>query len=630
MRTYPLLLALAACSDFNLQGKADKAGVDPDDEETGFDPDTEDLGSCEADEFPAEDVALGDTCHYEIGGFEPVVAWEAGTASCSVPAVGDIDSDGMPDIVVVDGYVLDSKAELTAYRGDGTPLWATTGASLAYGSGATLADLDEDGQAEILVVRMYEDNLFGNGDYSVVKYDSDGNELAETGHYTDGELDHATGIIVADMEHDGDAEIIAGRVILNEDLSERGVGREGRGCDNYVGLGSLYGEGSTPAISDMDLDGTEEVVVGNAFYGPDGHAPMTIIGGDDGATAVANLDGDSEAEFVRSTYSALVAHDTDGTELWRYELPGGGGETKGIMSVPSIADIDGDGLPEIIAARANNLWAVNGEDGSILWKAKVHDVTGASGASTFDFEGDGVLEVVYFDEVAIYAFSGTDGAVKFKSTEHGSDTMYDYPVIADVDADGHADMIVSHDGFYGSAFSVYRDVNNSWAPARSVWNQFAYSITNINDDLTVPVDAVPNFTVYNNYRSANALPPGEALAADLEAEILAACNDDCDRGWYHVTARARNSGTVDVAAGLFLTLYAEKDGERTAIATAVTTTETPSGRSSEAVTFSVESAEISGADQLWVLVDDNGSGTGSLSECDEENNEAVQKAPFCE
>ncbi len=630
MRTFPLLFALVGCSDFNLEGTTDKAGVDSHGGDGEFDPETEDLGACEPDEFVGEDVVLGDTCHYEIGGFEPVVAWEAGNASCSVPAVGDIDSDGMPEIVVVDGYVLNSKAELTAYRGDGTFLWETRGASLAYGSGATLADLDEDGNAEILVTRMYQDNLFGNGEYSVVMYNNEGDEIAESDHYTDGEFDHATGIIVADMEHDGDVEIIAGRAFLNEDLSERGVGREGRGCDNYVGLGSMVGEGTAPAIADMDLDGVEEVVVGNAFYDPDGYTVMKIPGGDDGATAIANLDGDPEAEYVRSTYSHLVAHDTDGSTMWSYELPEGSGETKGIMSVPSIADIDGDGLPEIMAARANNLWAVNGEDGSILWRAKVSDTTGASGASTFDFEGDGILEVVYFDEVGIYAFNGTDGAVKFKTNEHGSDTMYDYPVIADVDADGHADMIVSHDGFYGSAFSVYRDINNSWAPARSVWNQFAYSITNINDDLTVPVNAVSNFTMYNNYRSANALPPGEALAADLEVEILATCSDDCDRGWYTVTARARNSGATDVPAGLSLALYVEKDGDLDSLATAITTTATPSGRTSEAVTFSVKSKEIEGAERLWVFVDDNGSGSGTLAECDEENNSAIKKPPFCE
>lgn len=629
MRTSLLLVLAAACSDFNLQGLTDKTGHDTAGDEP-FDPETEDLGACEPDEFPVEDVALGDTCHYEIGGFTPVISWEAGDNACSLPAVGDIDGDGMPEILVVDGWLFNKEAELTVYEGDGSSKWTTHGASLAYGSGPTLADIDDDGQAEIFVVKMYADNLFSNGEFSVVMYNSAGAVVAESPHYTDGEFDHATGIIVADMEHDGDVEIIAGRVFLNEDLTERGVGRDGRGCDDYFGIGPTYGEGATPAIGDLDLDGVEEVVVGNALYDPDGRTIREIPGSTDGATAVADLDGDGYGDFVRSTYSELVAYSYDGTELWTYELPGGGGETEGIMSVPSIADIDGDGRPEVMAARANNLWAVNGEDGSVLWRAKVSDTTGASGASTFDFEGDGVLEVVYFDEVAVYAFDGTDGTVKFKTDEHSSDTMYDYPVIADVDADGHADIVVSHDQWYGAAFSVYRDVNNSWAPARGVWNQFAYSITNINDDLSVPVTATPNHTTYNNYRSANALAPGEGLAADLEVEILASCADDCDRGWYSITARARNSGAQDVDAGLQLALYREVGGELKRMDVLTTTTPTPSGKTSEALTFSVKAEKLEDADALWVYVDDNGSRTGVLTECDEDNNEARQVGPFCE
>ena len=625
MRTSILLVLVSGCSDFNLLG----IGEDPTKDSAGdddFDPETEDLGACEPDEVPREDVALGDTCHYEIGGFEPVIAWEAGDNACSLPAVGDIDGDGMPEILVVDGWLFNPAGEITVYEGDGDHKWSTSGASIAFGSGPTIADVDDDGKAEIFAVKT-----LGNGDFSVVKYAYDGTLLAESDYYTDGEFDHATGIIVADMEHDGDVEIVAGRAFLDEDLNERGVGRDGRGCDNYFGgIGPLYGEGSTPAIGDLDLDGLEEVVVGDAMYDADGHTVRIVPGGTDGATAIADLDNDGDGDFVRSTYSELVAYTYEGDQLWRYELPGGGGDTEGIMSVPSIADVDGDGLPEVIAARANNLWVVNGEDGSVLWKARASDMTGASGASTFDFEGDGVLEVVYFDEVAVYAYNGTDGVLKFRTDEHASDTMYDYPVIADVDADGHADIVVSHDQLYGAAFSVYRDVNNSWAPARPVWNQFAYSITNINDDLSVPVDATPNFTVYNNYRSANALPPGEGLAADVEVEILATCADDCDRGWYTLTARARNSGAQDVEAGLELALYAEKGGELEALATAVTTTPTPSGRTSEALTFSVKTEDLEGADALWVYVDDNGTRTGTITECEEGNNEARKKAPFCE
>ena len=44
----------------------------------------------------------------------------------------------------------------------------------------------------------------------------------------------------------------------------------------------------------------------------------------------------------------------------------------------------------------------------------------------------------------------------------------------------------------------------------------------------------------------------------------------------------------------------------------------------------MKSKEIEGAERLWVFVDDNGSGSGTLAECDEENNSAIKKPPFCE
>jgi outer membrane protein assembly factor BamB len=630
MRALPICLALAACSDFNLQGLGGDAGKDPD-KDTGFDPEEEELGACDPEEFPAESVPLSDTCHHEIGGFEPTVVWEVEGNACSQPAVGDIDGNGMPDVVVTMGWLFEAQGELVAYTGEGGLLWETRGAKIAYGSGPTLADLDGDGEAEILAVRLHTYNLMSDSVVSVVMFDADGNEIAESEQYSDGEFDQVTGIAVADMDHDGHAEIVAGRVILNDDLTERGVGRSGRGCDNYFGVGPLYGEGAMPVIADMDLDGVDEVVVGNAFYDPDGREIMKTHG-DDGAVVIANLDGDPEGEFIRATYSTLTAHDTDGSEIWSFELPGGGGDTPGIMSNASVADIDGDGLPEVVAARANNLWALNAEDGSVLWKAGIHDSTGATGASMFDFEGDGVQEVVYIDEVALYGFDGTNGTLKFKSDAHHSDTLYDYPTIADVDADGHADIVVTHDGNFsgGPGFSVYRDKKNSWAPARSVWNQHAYSITNVNDDLTIPRTATPNFTLYNNFHSAQALPPGEALGAEMEAEILSSCADDCDRGWFLVTARIRNTGTSIVAAGTWMALYAEDGDGRTLLDAQQTTAATASGMTSEAFVFAVNAEDIEGAKKLVAVADDNGSGTGTVSECEEVNNEAILKQPFCE
>jgi hypothetical protein len=272
---------------------------------------------------------------------------------------------------------------------------------------------------------------------------------------------------------------------------------------------------------------------------------------------------------------------------------------------------------------------MNGEDGSILWKAAVTDKTGATGASTFDFDGDGILEVVYIDEVEMIAYNGTDGTIKFHSTEHGSDTMYDYPVIADVDADGHAEIVVVHDG-YSSGLSVYGDATDSWAPARSVWNQHAYTITNIDDDLSVPTTATQNFTVYNSFHSALAGTPGDALAVDLEAEILGTCDDECDDGWFRIAVRGRNVGANDVEESISISVYAREDGDDTLLSTQTTTSATASGMTTEALTFDLKAEDVRGADGIYVEVDDNGTGTSLIPECSEENNGAYLEGPFCD
>lgn len=630
MRTLSLVALFAGCSDFNLQGKKPDAGHDPGD--TGpFSHDTGVGNSCVAGDFPPEAVGATDACDYDIGGFEPIVEWEvSGTHIASMPAVADLDGDGMPEIIVneMPSQLPLNPGELAAYHGDGSgQLWATTSAKTGFGSHPAVADVDDDGVPEVFIVREYQSSLFGAGEYSVIRVSWEGKIVGESEHFVEAEFDYATGIAISDMDHDGSPEIVAGRAILNADLTTRGVGRDGRGCDALVGLGFIYGEGSNPAIADMDLDGVEEVVVGDAFYDPDGKTIMAVhSGGKDGAVAIGNFDADSEAEFVRVTYNQLQAYDTDGSSMWGpINFP----EPVNILSIPAVGDVDNDGKAEIITAGGNTLWVLNSEDGSELWRASATDESGATGASLFDFDGDGNLEVVYIDEVEMIAFNGPDGAEKFWTDKHASDTMYDYPVIADVDNDGHAEIVVAHDGFYPAGFSVYGDETNSWTPARKVWNQHPYTITNINDDLSVPVSAVQNFTTYNSFHSALPLAPGESLGDELDAEILSICEDDCDNGSLLVIARGRNTGNGEVPAGISFALYARTDGVDALLGTATTTKATPAEMTTEAVSFTVDAADVKGADDLWVVVDDDGTGTSHLAECVEDNNGGIAHGPFC-
>lgn len=617
----PLLL-LVACQDYDLKGK------DSDPDGTSHDDDTDDTDLTDDDACPTLTsdpvaVAPNDACHYEVTSFDPVISWQVEDNSLALPAVGDIDGDGIPEILAVFNDGLLGPGRLAAYHGDGSgKLWDDNSRNYAYGSGPTLADIDADGSPEIYAVEMVQDNLFTCGSYKVVALDAGGNDLWETPEYIDCEFDHATGLIVSDMNHDGSPEIIAGDVILNSDGSERAVGQYGDSRGSPTGFGTIL-EGTFPAVADLDLDGQEELITGNTIYDIDGRRIWRNTTYSDGSVSVANLDSDPEGEFVVAFGNTFRAHDTNGDLLWgEITIPSGN-----ILSSPAIGDLDGDGMVEVVIAGGNELRVMHA-DGTPGWTARVTDESGATGASIFDFDADGIPEVVYIDEVEMIAYNGADGVIKFRSSQHASVTMYDYPVIADVDGNGHADIVVMDEGDAG--MEIFRDAADSWAPARSVWNQHAYSITNVNDDLTIPTTQTPNWTVYNNYHSALALPPGVALGADLESVILDVCEDDCDAGQLRVLARIDNTGTSEIAAGVSVSLYAVVGGEAVLLATQVTPTAVPAEMSSEGLEFVVDAASVAAATALYVVADDDGTGTGTISECLEDDNGFQLDGSFCD
>ena len=517
-------------------------------------------------------------------------------------------------IVVVWSFF--TSGSLAVYHGDGTgPVWESS-ENIGYGSAPAIADLDDDGSPEVLVTLDH-----GSGmtlAYAVGCFSADGDLLWESEDYTDNEFNWATGIAVSDMDHDGSPEIVAGRVILNSDGSERAVG-DGSSIGASTGAFFLW-EGAHPAVADLDLDGQEEVITGDTIYDIDGDTIARNSSGD-GAVSVANLDSDPEGEYVASFGAEIRAHDTDGSLIWGPTAIRGAS----ILSSPAIADLDGDGEVEIVVAGGNQLVCLNA-DGTTLWDAVVQDSSGATGASIFDFDADGTPEVVYIDEIQMFAFNGSDGTIKFHSDEHDSGTMYDYPVIADLDADGHAEIIVANEG--NSGITAYRDSNNSWAPARDVWNQHAYTITNINDDLSVPQTATPNFTLYNNYHAAVETVDGELLADELEPELLDTCDADCDEGALFVWGRGRNSGANELPAGVSFALFGMPGN--VLLGVEVTTTATPALSTTEALEFAVDADLLSGVTSLELRADDDGTGTSAVAECVESNNTWAEDGSWCD
>lgn len=131
------------------------------------------------------------------------------------------------------------------------------------------------------------------------------------------------------------------------------------------------------------------------------------------------------------------------------------------------------------------------------------DRSANTGFTLFDFDNDGIQDICYRDETSLRIISATvpfvkitdgvgaaHGAIRFKETVY-SWTGFEYPVIADLDGDGSADMVVM--GNYdtversrGYVYAVQSTLDKKFAPAPMVWNQFMYHPLRINEDLTIP------------------------------------------------------------------------------------------------------------------------------------------------
>jgi hypothetical protein len=608
------------------------------DSETGLDnknqiPDPP-LDECEWESPPAEPVEVSRACAEQQppeGRFIPIIEWAGGrNKNCtSQPVVGDLDGDGMPEIVVNEtSGIFTQVGRLTAYRGDGTdPLW-TVPSDAGYGASPAIADLDNDRHPEVLVVRAVDEGVLGfGGTYAVVAYNSDGTERWVSDQFGNNDMDYATAIAVADMDDDGEPEIVAGRVILRADGTTRGVGEHGRGSWGIL-PGLNLSEGGVPAVIDVDLDGIMEVVVGDAMYSPDGETLWFDPDQDDGMVAIGNFDDDPEAERVVASYNTVRVVDDDGTIAWG---PRKLNDETNIVSPPAIADVDNDGFPEFIVAGGNSLVVFN-HDGTRLWETPATDLSGATGASVFDFEGDGTLEVVYIDEIQMAAFDGLTGAIKFWTDEHRSATMLDYPTIADVDADGHAEVVVCHQT-YGYAFSVYGDEDNSWMPTRGLWNQHAYWIDNISDDLSIPDSPAPSFTTHNTWHAASFGDADPVLTdgpVDVGADLLGACDTICsESGTTFVYGRLVNRGPNTVPGGISMALYARINGVIQLVDTQITLDPVEPGNTGPDVVFEVPNDIAANGDLFRLAADDDGTQSGAMRECLESNNADLQVGALC-
>ena len=413
--------------------------------------------------------------------FDAVLEWEWTDAPVvTAPMVGDVDADGIPDVVFASGleavHCLDGRT--------GRELW-TSGPPHAVSRWVTVAIGELDGAPGLETVTVVTDGG------RLVAFHDDGTFWWLSEPLTSPPGVPSGGVTLADLDCDGVPEAIHGKDVVDARTGRLfwtpdPGGTEGT-SDGFPGF-------STPA--DVDGDGDLEVIAGPTAWDLDpstrrGRIAWTQPAVPEGLTAVGQFDSDAAPEIVVVHGGRIwLLEGETGAVRWGEDLPAGGGGCIPLPirgGAPTIADFDGDGAADIGVAVAD-WYAVLEGDGSLKWRTPTQDCSSSYTSSTvFDFEGDGTMEVVYQDEVALRVLRGGDGE-QIAALSASSLTGMEMVTIADVDGDERAEILSPNNPWRGSAIGIrcWGDRNDAWVSARRIWNQNAYHVDNVGDDGSIP------------------------------------------------------------------------------------------------------------------------------------------------
>lgn len=496
-------------------------------------------------------------------------------------AAGDLDGDGIPEIVaVLEGI----NSGLGVYSNTGDIIYKSPRLNMGYRTpGITLANLDNEGFVEIIVGRH------------VYTLEHDGEGKLRIRDSFEGDLAHGTqsgsGPVscVADLTGDSRKEIVAATTVYDLPRPPPGVEKRAECGGSYENKEhTAFCEGKLLVLWDGQT--ISPGIVREGFC-----AVADVLGADQGASPGPGNPLDGVAEVVTISDGHLQIFNGQNGKLRRnIEIDSA---DKG--GAPNVDDFDGDGFPEIGSAFQTTYlvmdlqeptqdcpqWNIPFRDGvtglqgnpprsgSCLhngWARRTRDGSSkVTGSSVFDFNGDGAAEVVYNDECYFRIYDGANGQVLFKEGSP-SPTMIEYPVIADVDNDGNAEIVFGTSNvidscdllnFYNNGLEVWGDAADSWVSARRIWNQHSYHVTNVLESGGLPLCEPESWKPhgdrsYNSYRSN---PHSQGVAPDLTITGLQISSPDTPCGELSnilsITARLENKGDLRIGPGVEVSFY---------------------------------------------------------------------------
>ncbi len=473
------------------------------------------------------------------------------------PSIHDLDDDGQPEILR-EAYVFDHTGLLIA----GEPADFSEG----YGTGQfpVVADIDGDGAVEMVNgLAIYRFDKTAKAWTNVVDPIPSGfaglTALADFGtNAVDGKFDGKAEIVVA----------FGGNIIVESPL--------GAVVWGPIALPGSAG-GGPPTVADFDGDGQPEIAVA-------------------GSDSYTVIDPDCQAASLRPG-GACATGRTDGI-LWSVKSQDHSSNITG----SSVFDFNADGIAEAIYGDECFARVYEGNTGEVIFSQYLSSCTWYENPIVADVNNDdraelvtgsnlncgttcGAGEVEYPDParptVAVDAvFNGLKCIANGDCASGVCDTGYcrctadaDCCALADdakclefgfacmpqptgVSGTGNVCRAAHPHGRQG--VRVYHDVADRWVQSRAIWNQHAYSITNVNDDGTIPQTSkwTPNWKAtgphLNDFRKNSPGSANPESSPDLTAK---GSGDQCVAGVVTLSVQVCNRGAAKAADNYTVTFH---------------------------------------------------------------------------